>query len=305
MHKPVLLQEVIQYLNPSIGGTFIDCTYGSGGHSNKIIEKIGPSGKLLGIDMDMENVERARINQASNLYITHANFKDLDSIGEEFGFGSVDGILFDLGLSSEQLDGQRGFGFKVDYPLDMRMDLNRSQTAHSLIYGLNVQELIRMFKELGEERYATVIARSICELRRKQKITTTKELTDIILRAVPSSAVRSRIHPATRIFQALRISVNDELNNLISALPKALNLLKKGGRVCIISFHSLEDRIVKHFFKQESLDCICSNMLPVCTCDHQAVLKILTKKPVTPTDAEVQDNPRSRSAKMRVAEKII
>ncbi len=305
MHKPVLLQEVIKYLNPNKGDVFIDGTYGNGGHSHDILKKIGVRGKLLGIDMDIKNIDRARKNKQKNLYLAHDNFKNIDSIAERFKISQVNGILLDLGMSSEQLDDQRGFSFKTDSPLDMRMDTSQMITAKQLVNRLTVNELYRLFKELGEERYSLNIARAICSAREKQTISTTKELTDIILQAVPSKAVRLKIHPATRIFQALRIAVNDELNNLMIVLPKAVKLLKKNGRICVIAFHSLEDRIVKQFFKQESLACICPPVVLRCQCAHQPILKILTKKPVIPTDTEIKNNPRSRSAKMRVAEKII
>ncbi len=311
MHTPVLLKEVLQYLAPAEGNEFVDCTYGSGGHSKEILKRVGKSGKLLSIDWDSKNIDRAtQQGKPDNLYLVCDNYKNLSCIAERLNFRSLNGVLLDLGLSSEQLaDSERGFSFQSNSYLDMRYltnNLSNSNilTASEIINTFREVDLADIFWKYGEERYSRSIARNIVKERQVNKILTTQDLVRVITSSVPARYLHQKIHPATRVFQALRIAVNQELDNLTSVLSQILNLLVVGGRVAVISFHSLEDRIVKKFFKTESMDCICPSMFMVCVCNHKSSLKIITKKPVTATLEEIQANPRSRSAKLRVAEKI-
>lgn len=294
-HKPVLLEEVLEYLKVKKGEKYIDATAGGGGHTQAIL-KLG--GKILAIDCDPEAVKAARDYLASACppgkhsfwRLVSGNFKDLKEIAKKEGFSEVAGILFDLGVSSYQLETEgRGFSFRADGPLDMRMDPNLKVTAADLINGLNKGELNEIFSKFSQEHYSRRLAEAICQSRRLRPIRTTGELVAVIEKALPGKAKRKRkIHPATRVFQALRIVVNDELNNLKEALPQAQDLLKPKGRLAIISFHSGEDRIVKQFFKDK---------------ENINQLRIITKKPIRPTLEEIKENPRSRSAKLRVAEK--
>jgi 16S rRNA (cytosine1402-N4)-methyltransferase len=306
-HKPVLLKEVIEYLDPKPGENFIDCTVGGGGHARMILEKTTPGGKLLAIDLDMKAIEIAKENlkeYSSRIIFVNDNFKNLEKIAKESGLAEYNGVLLDLGLSSIELeDLSRGFSFQKDAFLDMRFGTG-GKTAADVLNNYREEELTKIFKEYGEERYARQIAKEIVSQRKKEKITTTNQLVNII-ENVYRRKPKPKIHVATKVFQALRIEVNDELNNLQQVLPAAVKFLTKGGRIVVISFHSLEDRIVKEFFKKESKDCLCLPQIPVCQCNHKASLKILTKKVITPTSAEIKINPRSRSAKLRAALKII
>jgi 16S rRNA (cytosine1402-N4)-methyltransferase len=282
-HIPVLLKEVLECLNPGPGQNFIDCTIGFAGHAIPILERVAPIGKVLGIELDKEIFKK--LKSQDNIILVQGNYADLKQIVKENNFYPINGILFDLGMSSWQIEEKgRGFSFQKDEPLDMRVN-NGQLTAEEIINQWPEKELVRVFQEYGEERYAGRIAKIICQIRQTRPIKTTKQLVDLIIKIVP----RKKINPATRIFQALRITVNDELNNLKKALPQALEILEKNGRLAIISFHSLEDRIIKNFFKQEA---------------KEVNLKILTKKPLRPTDKEINLNPRSRSAKLRVAVKL-
>ncbi len=298
-HLPVLYDRVLEFLAPQPGGRYIDATVGAGGHAWGILEASDPDGRLLALDADPAALAVARERLApfgERVTLMHANFDRLAQVAEEHGFEKVDGILLDLGLSSLQLaDAQRGFSFQLEGPLDMRFDPRTRRTAADLVNRLSEEELADLLKRYGEERYARRIARAIV---RHRPIRTTRELAELVARNVPH---RGRIHPATRTFMALRIAVNDELGALERALPQAVGLLRPGGRLAVISFHSLEDRIVKEFFRRESRDCICPPELPACVCDHKAVLELVTRKPVTPSAEEVARNPRSRSARMRVA----
>jgi 16S rRNA (cytosine1402-N4)-methyltransferase len=292
-HQPVLLKEVLQYLTPSPGENFIDCTVGFGGHALSILEKNKPEGRVLGIELDGKVLEILRKKTTSQrLILTQGNFVNLKTIVEENNFYPVNGILFDLGMSSWQIEESgRGFSFMRDEPLDMRFEKLRSLapkklTAEEIVNNWSEQELINIFQEYGEEKYAGRIAQLICQVRQTRPIKTTGQLVEIIRQAVPVKYQHRRIHFATRVFQALRIAVNDELNNLRKALPQALEILVENGRLIVISFHSLEDRIVKNFFRQAA---------------KKGHLKILTKKPIRPTVEEIKLNPRSRSAKLRVA----
>ena len=287
MHKPVLIKEVLEYLNPQEGENFIDCTFGFGGHSLAILEKNKPDGKVLGIEQDKEVLEFAPKNK--RLILLEDNFKNLKEIVRKCKFNKINGILLDLGVSSWHFDkSNRGFSFQTDELLEMNCS-KKTLNAQEIINQWPEQELVKIFKEYGQERFPGRIARVICEQRSKYQIKTTKQLVDIIERAIPKKHRYEKIHFATKVFQALRITVNDELNNLKKVLPQALDILEPGGRLVVISFHSLEDRIVKHFFRDEF---------------KKGNLEILTKKPIIPKQDEVISNPRSRSAKLRVIRKI-
>lgn len=308
MHIPVLVNEVISYLALQPGDKIIDCNVGAGGHAKKIIAKLGLSGRFLGIDRDAAALKIACDHlapQLTRVKLVKDTFVNLSDVALANDFTEVDGILFDLGLSSMQLDSPgRGFSWRRDEPLDMRMDKSQGLTAAELIASSSEEDLVNIFSGYGEVRFAKSLANKIIAGRDKKPITTTGALEKIVWEVAPIRRGRSRIHPATQVFQALRIAVNDELKQLRKTLPQAVHLLRPGGRLLVISFHSLEDRIVKNFFRQESKDCICDPTLPVCRCQHQTTLKILTKKPVIPTASEIRANPRARSAKLRVAEKI-
>jgi len=302
VHEPVLMREVIESLNPQSGGRYIDATLGGGGHAEVILHQSAPTGKLLGVDRDPQALSIAKLrlqHHAERVDVVQGNFAFLKDIATECGFLSVQGILLDLGLSSLQLaDESRGFSFQIDAPLDMRFDSSQATTAADLVNGLSESDLADILFQYGEERRSRRIARAIVKAR---PIVRTSKLAKVVSRAVGR---RTRIHPATRTFQALRIAVNRELEALEQVLPQAVSLLAPGGHLIVISFHSLEDRIVKHFFKYESRDCVCPPELPVCMCDHRATLMIVTRRPVRPSAEEVRDNPRSRSARLRVAARL-
>jgi 16S rRNA (cytosine1402-N4)-methyltransferase len=288
-HVPVMLTEVIENLCPKFEGVYIDCNLGSGGHTKEILRR---GGKVLGIDADSEAITEVRNwigkTNEKNLTLVQGNFSEIMKLAKEKGFNNVDGILFDLGLSSHQLEtAERGFSFTKDAPLDMRMSSELTVTAGDLINGLNTGELDKLFSNYGEEKFARQIAKAIIERRNTKEIRGTQELAEIIKSARPRG-IKDHTHPATRVFQALRIAVNDELHSLEKSLPQATDLLRPGGRIVVISFHSLEDRIVKLFMKKGG---------------SVGLLKVLSDKPITPSSKEVINNPRARSAKMRVAEK--
>jgi len=289
-HIPVLLEEVVELLALKPGSVIIDGTVGLGGHALAMLERISPNGKLLGIDRDQANLDRAKKNLASyskQIDLVHDNYLNLKQIAYDRGFYPADAILLDIGFSSVHIeDSDRGFSFQHQGPLDMRYDQSQGQTAADIINEWSVNELTEIFRKLGEERHARKIAIAIARTRRHEPIQTTTDLANLISNAIPTQ--RGKIHPATRVFQALRIAVNDELAVLEQALPQALGTLKPGGRLAVISFHSLEDRIVKHTFKEFD----------------GTKIKIITKKPVIATKEETKENPRSRSAKLRVAERI-
>ena len=307
-HQPVLLEEVIRYLNPKSNQNFIDCTLGDGGHAKVILEKTGPNGKVLGIDLDKETIKRAnkRLSKFKDrLILVHNNFFNIKQIVYDNRFTKISGILLDVGLSWGELSNkERGFSFLSAGPLDMRFDKSSSLTAHQIVNTYSGKELEKIFKKYGEERFAKRIAMAIVEKRKLQNIRTTFDLVDIIKQAVPKNYLYKKIHPATRTFQALRIEVNDELNNLKKVWPEAISLLEKGGRIAVISFHSLEDRIVKHYFKELSKGCICPPDFPKCVCGRKPEIKLITKKVIRPSADEIKINPLSRSAKLRVAEKL-
>ncbi|MBF8299490.1 MAG: rRNA small subunit methyltransferase [Dehalococcoidia bacterium] len=303
LHISVLLHELIEGLAVISGGRYIDCTLGGGGHAKAVLSASMPGGRLLGMDADPRAVETAG-EALSPFYghytIVNENFGNLEVVAHQHGFSQVQGIYFDLGLSSLQLDEPgRGFSFLHDDPLDMRFGPWQTRTAAELVNDATVEELARVIHAYGEEPRSWAIARRVAAAR---PVTSTKQLADLIREAAP---VRTRhIHPATRTFQALRIWVNDELAVLEKALEQAVGLLAPGGRIAVIAFHSLEDRIVKDFFASESRDCICPPRLPVCVCGHKAVLKRITRRVIVPTQSEQGTNPRSRSARLRVAERV-
>lgn len=303
MHVSVLLQEVIDALQPHPGGVYLDATVGAGGHATAILEASSPDGRLIGFDQDWQTLALARQNLAAygdRVQLIHANFRQLGAMARLHRLPPVDGILLDLGVSSMQLDQpERGFSFKEDGPLDMRMNPGYGPTAADLVNGLPEAELADLIYQYGEERHSRRIARAIVKAR---PVRGTAQLADIVAGAVRNRGGREKIHPATRTFQALRIAVNQELAALEQTLPQALSLLKPHGRLAVISFHSLEDRIVKQYFKQEAQDCICPPEQLFCTCQHKAIINIITKKPITPGLAEIDLNSRARSAKLRVVE---
>ncbi|ADL07706.1 16S rRNA (cytosine(1402)-N(4))-methyltransferase RsmH [Thermosediminibacter oceani] len=306
-HKPVLLEETINLLDPKPGGVYVDATLGGGGHFSEILKRVGENGTVIGIDRDEDAVvnARERFSQSPAATIVHDNFKNIKRIVYSLGLEGVDGVIFDLGVSSYQLDEEsRGFSYIKDAPLDMRMDRNQDLTAKDVVNKMTKSELAKIIKEYGEERWADRIAEFICEKRKKKPIETTGELVEIIKAAIPARARRGGPHPAKRTFQALRIYVNGELEILSASLKDAVDILNPGGRICVITFHSLEDRIVKHTFRELAKGCTCPKDSPLCTCKSERALKILTPKPVCPTQDEIDANPRARSAKLRACEKL-
>lgn len=290
MHRPVLLQETLDGLELSTGKVIVDCTVGLGGHAEAILERIAPGGMLIGLDKDSEALEIAkeRLNKFEGSFkLVNDGFENLRQIFEKLGSGKVDGFLFDLGVSSLQLDKpEKGFSFRYDAPLDMRMSGDAEVTAAHIVNRSSEAELNRILKDYGEERFHRRIAKAVVETRKRRRIETTGELVDVILSAVPYKGRHGRIHPATRTFQALRIAVNNELEVLENALGQAIDLLKKSGLICVISYHSLEDRIVKNKLKEAKA---------------KGILELVHKKPLVPIQEEIEENPRSRSAKLRLA----
>jgi 16S rRNA (cytosine1402-N4)-methyltransferase len=301
-HAPVLYEEVLAWLQPRPDGHYIDATLGGGGHASGILAGSAPNGRLLGLDADPDAIAFASDVLrpfGERVVLKAANARHLGAIAPPLGFSQVDGVLLDLGLSSRQLaDAERGFSFSQDGPLDMRLNLSQGQKAADLVNHLSETELADLLWRYGEERNSRRIARAIVAAR---PLTTTGQLADLVAQTVGR---REKIHPATRTFQALRIAVNDELEALDQALPQARDLLRPGGRLAVIAFHSLEDRLVKRFYQRESRDCLCPPEVLVCVCEHQATLRVLTPKPVRPTADEIARNPRSRSARLRVAERL-
>jgi 16S rRNA (cytosine1402-N4)-methyltransferase len=303
VHKPVLLNEVIEALQLQPGERYVDCTLGSGGHAAAILTKIMPGGQLLGIDADPEAIEMAKdrlVHYVENIILVNDNFLSLEAICRQNGFLPVKGIIFDLGLSSVQLDNsERGFSFQQYGPLDMRFDQTQELTAADVVNTFSEERLTEIIKDYGEERYSKRIARHIVDSR---PISNTLQLVDAIEKA--TGGYRGKIHPATRTFMALRIYINHELENLSAALKQTIDCLDHRGRLVVISYHSLEDRIVKQFMLTESKGCICSPSVPICKCGHKASLRIINRKVITPSLSETKSNPRSRSAKLRVAERL-
>jgi 16S rRNA (cytosine1402-N4)-methyltransferase len=305
VHVSVLLDEVVTALQPRPGGRFIDCTVGLGGHAAAILKEISPSGRLLGIDADPEaiRISKDKLGDYSEaVTLVNDNFIDLEAICERYHIHPVDGILFDLGVSSLQLDtAERGFSFHLDAHLDMRFNPEQGLTASDIVNRFSEQELAKLIERYGEERHSRRIARCIV---RNRPIATTAELVQAIEQASTGSTHRGRIHPATRTFMALRIAVNNELQNLELALKQTPNLLRPGGRLAVISYHSLEDRIVKQFMRDAASSCLCPPGTVMCICGHVPTLKLISRKVIKPTSLEIESNPRSRSARLRIAERL-
>ena len=302
LHFPVMLSECIDALNIKPNGVYIDGTFGRGGHSREIAKRLS-GGKLICIDRDSSAIEYGKENfrEFENVEFIKGDFCDIPDLVSE----TVDGILLDLGVSSPQLDeAERGFSYMSDGPLDMRMDRAQALSAADIVNKRSFEELRRILSDYGEERYASKIASAIVREREKEEITTTLRLVDIIKSAMPGAALREKQHPAKRSFQGIRIAVNDELAEIEKFLDSLPEMLKKGGRSVIITFHSLEDRLVKHAYRNAEKPCICPPSAPVCVCGKKPTLKVITNKPILPTEEELEKNPRSRSAKVRVAERI-
>lgn len=310
VHVPVMADEVVEMLAPAAGSRHVDATIGGGGHAERILSASDPDGRLLGLDADgaaiARVVERLRPRFGDRMVTRQANFRELATVAPAAGFGQVDGALFDLGLSSFQLaDKDRGFGFRAGGPLDMRFDTSRGVPAAELLATLDTQELAALFGRYGEEPRAGRIARAIVDARRTMPVTTAEELAALIERVAPPNPRQPRrTHPATRTFQALRIAVNEEMDALHEGLAAALDLLRPGGRLVVLSYHSLEDRIVKRFFADERRGCVCPPEVPVCVCGRNPRLRLVTRPSLTPSSAEIQANPRARSARLRAAERL-
>ena len=306
-HISVLLNECIENLNIKPDGIYVDGTLGLGGHSEQILKRL-KSGRLIGIDRDESAIKRTgeRLKSyADKMTLVHGNFCDVSDILDELGIDSVDGMLFDLGVSSPQLDeSERGFSYMNDAPLDMRMDNTGALTAWNVVNEWPETEIIRILRDYGEERYARRIAQRIAEKREDKPIDTTLELVDIIRSAMPAAALREKQHPAKRSFQAIRIAFNDELGAVEEMMRTAPDKLKIGGKLCVISFHSLEDRIVKTAIAARENGCTCPREAPICTCGFVQTLRNVHRKPIVPCEDELNNNPRSRSAKLRVAERV-
>lgn len=307
-HLSVLPGEVIDLLAPRAGGVYLDGTIGGGGHARLILEASAPDGRVVGLDRDPAALAAAAAALApfgDRVMLRHGSFADLAGQLAELGLDGVDGILLDLGVSSHQLDTpERGFSFRDDGPLDMRMDPTRPPTAAALLAEADADELKRIFREYGEERWAGRIAREIVRTRGETPLVATRQLAELVCRVVPGGYQPQRIHPATRVFQALRIAVNAELDTLQQGLTAALHALRPGGRLAVISFHSLEDRLVKQTFRAAASPCTCPPRLPVCVCGRKPEVKILTPRGVRPAEAEITANPRARSAVLRAVEKL-
>lgn len=307
-HVSVLLNECIENLKIKPDGVYVDCTMGGAGHSKEIVKKLSDKGLFIGFDQDKNaiNTARERLSEyESRVKFVHSNFENIKEELEKIGVYKIDGVLADLGVSSHQLDeAERGFSYMQDAPLDMRMDVRCEFSAYDVVNTYAEDELAKIIKDYGEDNWAKRIAKFIVEERVNKPIETTGELVDIIKKAIPKKARIDGPHPAKRTFQAIRIEVNNELGVITKMINDASSIMNEDGRICIITFHSLEDRIVKNAFKYLASDCICLQHLPICQCDKESEVKIITRKPILPSAEEIEVNPRSRSAKLRVAEKI-
>ena len=302
-HKSVLLNETIENLNIKEDGIYADLTLGKGGHSKEILKKLSPNGLLIGLDQDKDAIKAARENlkDFSNVLYFNENFENIENVLNEAGFNRIDGALMDIGVSSYQIDnGDRGFSYMKDGPLDMRMNEDNELTAKQIVNDYSLDELWEIFSKYGEERYSKTIAKAIVDYRKMHEINTTLQLRNIVMKSVNTNEA----HPEKRVFQALRIEVNRELEFLQNTLEKIVDHLNKNGRLCVITFHSLEDRIVKNKFKEMSKKCICPPNFPVCVCNHEKKVKIISKKPILPKKEELKVNSRSHSAKLRVCERV-
>jgi len=308
-HKPVMLNEVIDSLKIRPEGTYVDGTLGGAGHSSQIVRRLSGEGRLFGFDQDAAAIEAAakRLEPYKDrVSIIRSNYSEMRERLSELGVRSADGILLDLGVSSYQLDdAQRGFSYRADAPLDMRMDQRQKLSAREVVNGYSIEELTRVIREYGEERFARNIAKHITAEREKKPIETTGELISIIKAAIPAKAREGGGHPAKRTFQAIRIEVNRELDVLSDSLDGMIDLLADGGRICVITFHSLEDRIVKEAFRRNENPCTCPPEFPVCVCGKKSKGHVITRKPIIPSEEETEENPRSKSAKLRVFERTI
>jgi 16S rRNA (cytosine1402-N4)-methyltransferase len=305
-HVSVLLNEVIEALNIKENGIYVDCTLGGAGHSSEILKRLSPEGRLIGIDQDTNAIKAAkeRLKGYSNVTYVHDNFYNIDCILKELNIDGVDGVLMDLGVSSYQLDtAERGFSYMKDAPLDMRMNTEKSISAYEIVNEYSEEELFGIIRDYGEEKFAKKIARNIVSSRNIKPIETTLELVDVIKKSIPIKFQQGG-HPAKKTFQAIRIEVNKELEILNKAVEDSIKNLNSGGRIAIITFHSLEDRIIKTKFKELQNPCTCPKEFPVCVCGKKPVIDIITKKPIEPSEEEKDSNPRSRSSKLRVAQKI-
>lgn len=302
-HKSVLLNETIENLNIKEDGIYADLTLGKGGHSKEILKKLSPKGLLIGLDQDKDAIKAARENlkDFSNVLYFNENFENIENVLDEAGFNRIDGALMDIGVSSYQIDnGDRGFSYMKDGPLDMRMNEDNELTAKQIVNDYSLDELWEIFSKYGEERYSKTIAKAIVDYRKMHEINTTLQLRNIVMKSVNTNEA----HPEKRVFQALRIEVNRELEVLENTLEKIVDHLNKNGRLCVITFHSLEDRIVKNKFKEMSKKCICPPDFPVCVCKHEKRVKLISKKPILPKKEELKVNSRSHSAKLRVCERV-
>ncbi|OIO08525.1 16S rRNA (cytosine(1402)-N(4))-methyltransferase [Candidatus Falkowbacteria bacterium CG1_02_41_21] len=310
-HIPVMLEEVLENLEPQLGEYFVDGTLGGAGYTLALAKAVGHSGRVLAIDLDETAINNAKSliadNRIENIVLVQDNFRNLEEIVHK-NFGAnvqLDGLVLDLGLSSVQVDeADRGFSFLKTAPLSLAFDKRETKNAAYLINNLTERELLKILNVYGEEKFAFRIMKKIINARKEKEIETTTELADIVSKSVPASVRYQKIHPATKTFQALRLAVNQELESLELVLPQAIKLLKPGGRLAVVSFHSLEDRIVKNFFRDQAKTCVCGPEIMICNCHHEPIVKIITKKVLIPSESEVKANPRARSAKLRVAEKI-
>ena len=307
-HKSVLLNECIEGLNIKKEGIYVDGTLGGGGHSYEILRKLSPNGRLIGIDRDKDalNAASKKLNEFNNFTTVHDNHANILEILKNLGIQGVDGILLDLGVSSYQLDeASRGFSYMNDAPLDMRMNREDKISAYEVVNNYSEEKLSRIFFDYGEERYSKSIAKKICKVREENKISTTLEKVEVIKKAMPGSALNEKQHPAKRVFQAIRIEVNEELTKLKQAVEDSIKALNNGGRLAIITFHSLEDKIVKHTYEDMQGRCTCPKDFPVCVCNYISYGRIVNKKPIISNEEELKENPRARSAKLRIFERII
>ncbi|MED4585997.1 16S rRNA (cytosine(1402)-N(4))-methyltransferase RsmH [Brevibacillus choshinensis] len=306
-HVTVLRDEAVAGLNIRPGGIYVDCTLGGAGHSSLIASQLTEGGRLIAIDQDDWALDNARERLSSvmdRVTLVKSNFRHIKDIVSDLGLDGVDGILFDLGVSSPQLDeGERGFSYNADAPLDMRMDQQATLSAYDIINEWDEEEIAKIIWEYGEEKFSRRIARQIVQYRAKQPVQTTGELVELIKEGIPAAARRTGPHPAKRTFQAIRIAVNDELSAFKEAVADAINVLRPEGRVSVITFHSLEDRICKQVYQEFAKGCTCPPSFPICACGNEATVKIITRKPILPSAEELEANPRARSAKLRVAEK--
>jgi 16S rRNA (cytosine1402-N4)-methyltransferase len=307
-HVTVLRDEAVAGLNIRPGGIYVDCTLGGAGHSCLIASQLTEGGRLIAIDQDDWALDNARERLSAymdRVTLVKSNFRHIKDIVSDLGLDGVDGVLFDLGVSSPQLDeGERGFSYNADAPLDMRMDQQAALTAYDIINEWDEEEIAKVIWEYGEEKFSRRIARQIVQYRAKQPVQTTGELVELIKEGIPAAARRTGPHPAKRTFQAIRIAVNDELNAFKEAVADAISVLRPEGRVSVITFHSLEDRICKQVYQELSKGCTCPPSFPICACGNKATVKVITRKPILPSAEELEANPRARSAKLRVAEKL-